>query len=128
VIRSLVFVAVGGALGALARYGVSNGVHALWPMRFPLATLLINVGGSLAMGVLYVLIAERLVLHADWRSIAMVGFLGAFTTYSTFSLETVTLLEHGHAAEALAYVAASVLACVGGAWLGMVLARLVWTG
>ena len=76
-LRNMLFIALGGALGALARFGAANLVHVLWPSRFPFATLAINVSGSLAIGVLYVLIAERAVMHADWRSIAMVGFLGA---------------------------------------------------
>jgi CrcB protein len=93
----------------------------------PLATLGINASGSLLIGVLYVLIAERALLQPDWRSVAMVGFLGGFTTFSTFSLETVTLLEHGQGVPAAAYVAASLVLCIGGAWLGIALARLIWT-
>jgi fluoride exporter len=126
-LRNMLFIAFGGALGALARFGVSNLVHALWPVRFPFATLAINVSGSLAIGVLYVLIAERAVIHADWRSIAMVGFLGAYTTFSTFSLESVTLIENGFMVQALAYMLGSVCLCVGGAWAGIVLARLLWS-
>lgn len=122
--RHLLFVAGGGALGALARFVVASAVQSAWAPRFPVATLAINAAGSLVMGVLYVLIAERGVLHPDWRSVAMVGFLGAFTTFSTFSLETVTLLESGRACEALAYVGGSVLICVGGAWGGIWLARM----
>ena len=99
VIRTLVFVAAGGASGAVARYLLSNAVHALVPMRFPLAT----------------------------RSVVMVGFLGAFTTFSTFSLEAVTLLEHGLGAQALAYIVASVVLCIGAAWAAILLTRLVWT-
>jgi CrcB protein len=125
--RSLLFVALGGALGAVARFAMSNAVHALWPMRFPLATLGVNAAGSLLIGIVYVLIAERAVLHPEWRSIAMVGFLGGFTTFSTFSLEAVTLLEHGFGTQALVYVLASLLLCIGGAWLGMGLARVIWS-
>lgn len=126
-IRNLLFVAAGGALGAVARFALSALVHAWWPMRFPLATLGVNVLGSFLIGLLYVLIAERGLLHPDWRSVAMVGFLGAFTTFSTFSLEMVNLLEQGYFAYALAYVAASVVLCVGSAWAAIVIARLIWT-
>ncbi len=122
---NMLLVALGGALGALTRFGLSNLVQGLWAPRFPLATLGINGVGSCAIGVLYVLIAERGVLHADWRNVAMVGFLGAFTTFSTFSLETVTLLESGRGMEAFAYVALSVLLCTGGSWGGIWLARIV---
>jgi CrcB protein len=126
--RHLVFVAAGGALGAVARFVMSNLVHAVAPGRVPLATLGVNVLGSFLIGVLYVLIAERGILHADWKSVAMVGFLGAFTTFSTFSLETVTLLEHGFVGQAAAYTAASVCLCIGAAWLAILLARVIWTG
>ena len=119
--------AAGGALGSLARFLLSNLVHTLFPMRFPLATLTVNLVGSLVIGILYVLIAERGVVHADWRSVAIVGFLGAFTTFSTFSLETVTLLEHGMAAEALGNVLLSVVLCVGAAWGGIWLTRMLMT-
>ena len=125
--RGVLLVALGGALGSVARFAIGNTVHALWPMRFPLATLGVNAIGSLLIGVIYVLIAERAVLHPEWRSIVMVGVLGGFTTFSTFSLETVTLLEHGLGAHALAYVLASLLLCIGGAWLGMGLARMAWS-
>ena len=126
-LRNMLFIALGGAFGALARFGATNLVHALWPARFPFATLAVNLSGSLAIGVIYVLIAERAVLHADWRSIAMVGFLGAYTTFSTFSLESVTLIENGFVVQALGYMLGSVCLCVGGAWAGIVLARLLWT-
>ena len=127
VIRTLFSVAAGGALGAVARYLLSNAVHTLWPMRFPLATLGVNLIGSFLIGVLYVLIAARGVLHPDWRSVAMIGFLGAFTTFSTFSLEAVTLLEHGLGAQALGYIVASVGLCIGAAWAAIIMARLIWT-
>ncbi len=126
--RQVLFVAAGGALGALARFALSHLAQSFWGARFPFGTLGINAVGSIAIGVLYVLIAERGILHPDWRSIAMVGFLGAFTTFSTFSLETVTLLESGRAPDALAYVIGSVLLCVGGAWCGIWLARMAASG
>ena len=74
---------------------------------------------------MYVLIAERMVLHPDWRNVAMVGFLGAFTTFSTFSLEAITLLENGQLAHAAAYVGSSLLLCVLAAWLAISLTRMV---
>lgn len=126
--RELVFVAGGGALGAVLRFAISGLVQSLWSPRLPLATFGINAVGSLAMGVLWVLVAERGLLHPDWRSLAMVGFLGAFTTFSTFSLETVTLIESGRLLEALAYTGGSVLFCVGGAWCGIWLARMATSG
>jgi len=126
--RELLFVAMGGALGAVARFTIANQVNAIWPLRFPIATFSVNVVGSLLMGVLYVLIAERGIIHPDWRSIAMVGLLGALTTYSTFSLETVHLLENGEFSTAVVYILTSVCCCLSAAWLGMFLARISGSG
>lgn len=99
-------VAIGGAFGAMARYGVSvafAGAH--W--KFPVATLVVNVGGSFAIGVLYVLIVEKGVLPPVWRHALMIGFLGAFTTFSTFSIESLHLLQIGQWQTALFYIAGS---------------------
>lgn len=120
--RQILFVALGGAAGALLRYAVGI-VIAARPGHWPLSTLLVNVSGSMAIGAIYVLIAERGILHPDWRNVAMVGFLGAFTTFSTFSLEAILLLEAGRWLTGLAYVAASVLLCTGAAAVGMQLTR-----
>ena len=82
----LMAVALGGALGALGRYGVNGLVYPVMGDRFPLGTLVVNVAGSMIMGVLYVLIIEKAALPAELRNLLMVGFLGAFTTFSTFLL------------------------------------------
>lgn len=120
----LLFIALGGACGALARYGLSTQVHGLWAGAWPLGTLLVNISGSLCIGVLFVLI-ERAAIHPDWRSVLMVGFLGAFTTFSTFSLETVELWLAGEAGLAATYALASVVACVLAAAGGVVLTRIL---
>lgn len=116
-------VAAGGALGAVSRYWLMLWVTALGATRFPWGTLLVNVLGSCAIGVLYVLISERVVLTEQWRALLVVGYLGAFTTFSTFSLDALLLLQEGRLVPALAYVASSVLLCVAGACLGMLLMR-----
>lgn len=116
-------VAAGGALGAVSRYWLMLWVSAQGGMRFPWGTLLVNVLGSCAIGVLYVLISERIVLTEQWRALLVVGFLGAFTTFSTFSLDALLLLQEGRVLPALAYVGTSVLLCLAGAWLGMMLMR-----
>jgi CrcB protein len=121
--KYLLFIAVGGAGGAVARYLASNWVHSLWETRMPLGTLLVNLLGSALIGIIYVLI-ERQVVHPDWRGVLMVGFLGAFTTFSTFSLETIHLLEKGQLLLAAAYVTLSVLLCVLAAGGAIQLTRL----
>jgi len=121
--HSLLWVALGGALGAISRFLLGNGVHALYKGAFPLGTLAVNVLGSLCIGILYVVLVEKLSMSGQWRHITMVGFLGAFTTFSTFSLESVELLEKGHYSLALAYVGASVLVCLLATWGGLSIAR-----
>ena len=120
--KYLLFIALGGATGAVSRYLLSNWVHALWEGKWPVGTLLVNMLGSFAIGVVFVLI-ERQVMHQDWRSVLMVGFLGAFTTFSTFSLESITLFESGHTAHALGYMTVSAVSCVLVAGLSIQLTR-----
>jgi len=116
-------VAVGGALGAVSRYWLMLWIGSLAGTRFPWGTAVVNVLGSVVIGMLYVLISERLLLSEQWRSLLVVGYLGAFTTFSTFSLDTLLLLQDGRWLPALGYVAGSVLLCLAGAWLGMLLMR-----
>jgi len=110
--KYLLFIALGGATGAVSRYLLANWAHELWEGKLPVGTLLVNMLGSFAIGVVYVLLVERQIIHADWRGVLMVGFLGAFTTFSTFSLETISLIEAGHIAHALAYMMGSAIICV----------------
>lgn len=118
-------VALGGALGAVSRYAVNGLLFPLYGHKFPLATLVINVGGSLLMGVFYVLIIERGVLSPEWRNFLMVGILGAFTTFSTFSLDAMALWQNGHLLLALAYVLGSVVLSLAGLALAITLTRLI---
>lgn len=122
-----VAIALGGAAGALARWGMSNGVHHWLGRDFPWGTLTVNVAGSFAMGLLAVLLLERFALGPAWRAGLLVGFLGAFTTFSTFALETVELAQGGLGVRALANIIASVTACVLAAVIGVQLARHLGT-
>ena len=116
-------VALGGAVGARARYGVSNAVAAVFGARFPLGTLVVNVAGSFVMGWLFALFAERVHVPPEMRLLLMTGLLGAFTTFSTFSVETLVLLQAGRWLAGAANVLLSVALCVGAAWLGTLLVR-----
>jgi CrcB protein len=123
--KYLLFIALGGASGAVSRYLLANWVHQLWEGKLPVGTLLVNLLGSAAIGVVYVLLVEKELMHPDWRGVLMVGFLGAFTTFSTFSLETISLIEAGHWPYALAYMFASTLLCVVGAGAAIYLTRII---
>lgn len=116
-------IAVGGAAGALSRYWASNAVYGLLGRGFPWGTLAVNVLGSLIMGLLYVLLLERLTVGPEVRGLLLVGFLGAFTTFSTFSIETLTLIEQAAFVKAVLNMGVSVVACIGAAWIGVVLGR-----
>lgn len=123
--KHLIFIALGGAGGALARHWMSGLVHNSANSHFPWGTLSVNLLGSFCIGIMYVVIIERGLIHPDWRSVTMVGFLGAFTTFSTFSLETIALMENGQPAQAMGYVLFSVLVCLFAVWLAMSLTRLL---
>ena len=118
-------IAIGGAVGALSRFWVSNGVYNLMGRDFPYGTLMVNVVGSLLMGLLYVWLIERTALGPEWRALILVGFLGSFTTFSTFSMETLTLVENHAYMKAMLNILLSVLLCIAGTGLGMVLARKI---
>jgi len=120
---NLLFIAAGGATGALLRYGMSNSVHILFGRGFPYGTLSVNVTGSVLMGFLYIFLFERMDLGAEWRAGLMIGLLGAFTTFSTFSIETLNLLEAGEQVKAGINILLSVSLCIIGCWLGMVIGR-----
>ncbi len=121
----LLSVAAGGALGAVARYLVMSAVgHWLGP-GFPWGTLAVNLIGSFAMGVLVEVMALVWSPSEELRAALVVGVLGAFTTFSTFSLDLVVLVERGRAGAALAYALGSVGCCVGALLAGLQLARSV---
>ncbi len=102
---------------------MSSGVYLLLGRSFPYGTLAVNVLGSFIMGLLYVFMLERVELSAEWRAALVIGLLGAFTTFSTFSIETMNLIEAGDITKAGLNMFLSVSLCVAGCWLGMLLGR-----
>lgn len=123
--QQLLAIAGGGALGAVLRYGMSNGIYRLLGRDFPYGTMAVNILGSLLMGFLFVLFVERTMVSAEWRLGLLVGFLGAFTTFSTFSLETLALFDAGAPLKALLNIMASVVLCLVATWLGMIFGRQI---
>jgi CrcB protein len=122
--QSILLVGAGGALGAMARFGFSQFINRLWPFAFPFGTLLINIIGSVLMGMVVGALARFAPPMApELRFFISVGFLGGFTTFSSFSLDTVSLLERGEVGQAALYVALSVVVCVAGLYLGILAVR-----
>lgn len=123
--NSLILIATGGAIGAVLRYGASIGVYSLLGKGFPYGTLFVNVSGSLLMGLLSVLMLERFNIGPEWRAAVLVGLLGSFTTFSTFSIETLNLLEQGDLMRATMNMVLSVLVCLVAVWFGVLIGRQI---
>ena len=121
--KALVLIAIGGAFGAVFRYGASLGVYSLLGRGFPYGTLFVNVTGSLLMGLLSVLFLERYNIAPEWRAAILVGLLGSFTTFSTFSMETLALLEQGDISRASLNIVLSVVVCLLAVWAGVIIGR-----
>lgn len=123
--QQLLAIAGGGALGAVLRFGMSSNIHRFFGRDFPYGTLAVNVLGSFLMGLCFILMVERNVLSMEWRSIIIIGFLGAFTTFSTFSMETLALLESGELSRALLNILLSVTLCLAATWIGLIIGRQI---
>lgn len=119
-------IAIGGAIGAIARYQIAAAVQARVPAGFPYGTFVVNVSGCLVMGFVTALMTERLVVHPNWRFLIPIGFIGAYTTFSTFELETFRAVAEGAWPIAAANVVASCLAGYVALWAGFVAARLMF--
>jgi len=116
---------LGGILGANARYLLGTWIAQRYGTSFPYGTLVINVSGSFVIGLFLTLIAERFVLHPNWRLFFAVGFLGAYTTFSTFSYESVVLLQNGAWRLGLVNMVGSVVLGPIAVVIGMAVAQLL---
>ncbi len=122
---TMFWIGMGGFLGANLRYLVGRTVLDRYGPAFPWGTLLVNVTGALLIGLLFEVLAEQMVDHPQLRLLVMVGFLGGYTTFSTFALETVTLLETDRIARAAIYVAASTMLALIACYAGMLMGRRI---
>ena len=123
--QHVILVFVGGAVGSVFRYLVSIGMSRWLGTGFPYGTLTVNVAGSLCMGYLYVLIVERANLSSEWRSLLLIGLLGGFTTFSSFSMETLLLIQDAAWIKAGVNTLLNVILCLVAAWIGLLLGRVL---
>ena len=123
-------ISIGGALGAVSRFYVSQSVND-WALswgesRIPWGTVSVNVAGSLLLGLMFVVFAEKVQLAEEWRSLVSIGLLGSFTTFSTYSLEALLLIDKGQYALAASYASGSVILCLVACYAGMQAGRALF--
>lgn len=120
----LLYLAVAGAVGTLARYGLANAVQGLGGGVFPTGILVVNVLGSFVLGVVMALSVSRALISEDFRLVLAVGLCGGFTTMSSFSYQTMALLDEGHIAFAFLNIVSTVAVCLAAVWVGGVVGRM----
>lgn len=118
-------VAIGGAIGSVGRYLINTvWLPAAGPHALPWGTLTVNVAGSFLYGLLFAVLTAYLPASGTLRVALLAGFLGGFTTFSSFSFESVQLIQEGQAVLAMVYVVASVVSCLLALWLGLALVKI----
>jgi CrcB protein len=122
--QQILFIVIGGSLGALTRYGLSKYISQSIQGIFPWGTLVINLTGSFLIGFFFELF-DRAMIPAEWRNIITIGFLGAYTTFSTYSLETLSLLQTGEIKAGLLNILMSNLLGIGLVFTGMQFSRFL---
>jgi len=124
IMNNYLLIFLGGGIGCLMRYWISHGSYTIIGQNFPYGTLVVNVTGSFLMGLLSIIILERFSISApQLRAFLLIGFLGGYTTFSSFSIETLTLFEQGESFRALLNVGTSFTLCIFATWLGVILGK-----
>ena len=119
ILRSIIFVGLGGGIGSMLRYLTNVLVTKHFHLSFPLATFIVNMLGCLIIGILFGLFERHVLSNTDLRHLFITGFCGGFTTFSTFALENVNLFQMGNSWLAFMYIAGSVVVSLLFVWLGM---------
>jgi CrcB protein len=121
----ILIVGFGGLIGSASRYWISNLTYRLLGEGFPYGTLIVNITGCFFIGLLMQLFQERMLVNSDIRNFLTIGILGGFTTFSTFSFETIRLLNEGSFLMGTWNVVCSLIGCLAATWLGMILGRIL---
>lgn len=122
--QNIILIFIGCGLGGVLRYWIANSVYMLLGRGFPSGTLVVNISGAFLMGLLTVLAQERLSgIAVPMRALLTIGLLGGYTTFSTFSIETLNMIESANYLGAALNIALSIVLCLGGVWLGVALGR-----
>lgn len=120
----LLLIGLGGAFGSIFRYLVSTGMYKIFGSNFPYGTFCVNAVGSFLIGLIFVLLLDNISGMADQlRALLIIGFLGGFTTFSSFSMETLVLIETGELMRGMLNIILSITICIGLTWLGVLLGR-----
>lgn len=122
-IKEIALIFIGGGFGSLIRYSLSKILAPAYGVPFPLATLVVNILASLVLGLFLGLVSSKPVYSPDLQLFIAVGFCGGFSTFSTFSHETLQLLRTGQVGLALLNILLSVLLCLGATWLGLLFGK-----
>ena len=119
-----VYIFLGAGVGGVCRYWISNAIHWMVGREFPYGTFVVNVSGCFLMGFLFILLLERFDGNgAELRSLILIGLLGGYTTFSSFSIESINLLENGEWLSGFLNISLSVIFCIAASWLGVILGR-----
>jgi CrcB protein len=123
--KTLLVIALGGAIGSIARYGSQVCLYKLFPIAFPLGTFLVNISGCLLIGIFYGLSEKGNLLTPEWRLFLTTGFCGGFTTFSSFAYENVNLLRNSDFLYFGLYILSSVVLGIAGVYLGIFLIKSI---
>lgn len=125
-LRTMILIGIGGALGSVLRYLTTVLANRVFPAVFPVGTFVVNIAGCLLIGLLLGFLDRHQTLNPDLKLLLITGFCGGYTTFSAFASENVDLFQQGHAFTAFAYIAASVIFGLLAVWLGFFLIKLAY--